>query len=777
MLHSFLATVLQRIGDGASDESFLSFVRLYVFDKCSDWARGSLGDIVADLLQSTESLGNPHVDLEQEKYRRTKFDASIRVLTNAVTSAKALQSLPSGLKVALALIKINITKNEEEALSLTKRMMIERFVVPLVSLPTEFSVLPESFSSATDAGKANVIAMAKTIQQAARSEKVWDRFAESLWELATPQEIENALQKKHSFDATSDVDLACFLATVSQSIPSAEEQLRNSEIAAKILSTADEWKRRNAVRDLVIRLRNTTTRLDSEILGLEKILNGKPKKDLHEAVVSLKEKLEGLRTLYVLASKNLNKRAHPSQWGSAGGCLSDVLKTFTATYGEAYLSLRFVLKQTLPMLSNRMMAEETKLSEIFDSFEQQNGRDLIELMVRELNGAASIVQALRQVAPRAPHPDYAACRAALKELEDAQELVERGEIESLLRSYKFQKFTIAGWKEMPKMLLGESDGIASTFRTHLLAGIVSHVDPKISNKPIRYFGHLFSDFFVVLSQIEMPTVGAGVGSPRTIMASSSPRSRSGSTTKPRITSKEKKRVLRRMASESTMAQLHIKDSAQQQQQQQQKLMFRIERVYPFAQKRVELQRMNRGFAIGEFEFTVEGPRETLVKWYDALRKCEITDLVDSSVAALDATFKAGSAVADDNSGGVEDGDLAAMIDQFCLYDTAVVRDRNVEDEDNKKMDKVLQYVDNANGFSRNSSAVDALKELFIPPEGVVVPQQQQQQPPQQISSPKRRAEEDETKELATMLKSSQYTLRLLRQTATLRTSLRDSSAE
>jgi hypothetical protein len=130
---------------------------------------------------------------------------------------------------------------------------------------------------------------------------------------------------------------------------------------------------------------------------------------VHEAVVDLKEKLEALHTFYLLASKILNKRAHPTQWQLNEGRVSDVLKNFDS-FTESFVALRFSLKTALPLIGNKMMEEEVKLADCLTSFEEKNGKDLIELIVRELAEAEVLTKGLVESIPSTQkHVDYEDC--------------------------------------------------------------------------------------------------------------------------------------------------------------------------------------------------------------------------------------------------------------------------------------------------------------------------------------------------------------------------------
>lgn len=94
--------------------------------------------------------------------------------------------------------------------------------------------------------------------------------------------------------------------------------------------------------------------------------------------------------------------------------------------------------------------EDDKLAEQLAAAERAAGRDQVEQLVKSLGWFGELAAALAQCRPRQPGRDPAFA-GALTALENELERVERGEIESLLRCYKFQKYAVSGWKLMPKV--------------------------------------------------------------------------------------------------------------------------------------------------------------------------------------------------------------------------------------------------------------------------------------------------------------------------------------
>lgn len=363
-------------------------------------------------------------------------------------------------------------------------------------------------------------------------------------------------------------------------------------------------------------------------------------------------------------------------------------------------------------------------------------------------------------------------------MQTQSQLIDRIEIESLLRCYKFQKYTIAGWKEVPKAILGGSSGIASTFRTHLLAGLILY-SPSVTTRPQRYLAHLFSDLLVLLSQIV--EAGDGSNSPgRTAPAGTEEDAAAGrvmtrrrnSLAPPRIL-REKKRVLQRNASEATMslASKAVKKKG---------MMFRIEKVFPFTKAKVELQLANCGFAVDGQELTVDGNREVLFRWYAALRKCEIGELID--VDARRTPTPEPTALGSSGGGGGSDVDdeYTAMLDEFGAYDTAVIRDNNDDGSASDESKFLAQKVFKAGGEVPKSQGTASIKmrNMFVPPPDVIPlrirprtgsvmreGEEESEQQPQQMPKSKSGSSEplvDSVEDLAKMLASAQYTLRLLR---------------
>ncbi len=421
-----------------------------------------------------------------------------------------------------------------------------------------------------------------------------------------------------------------------------------------------------------------------------------------------------------------------------------------SSLGTVYAEVRFALKAAVPILANAQL-DEDKLAELLAVLERSNGRDLVEQLVKGLGGAAELVSGLHLCKPSADHSDAAAFGTSIAALERELELVERGEIESLLRCYKFQKYAVSGWKLMPKSLTGGSRGICSVLRRHLIAGLVLHGVPK----PARFFAQLFSDCLVLLSQIELTAPESGDLSPR-----SSPRVqrvRSGSLAN-RVSGKEKKRVLMRMGSETTMQLLQQRKLISPRQTSKAPVLFRIEKVITLGDIVVELQLLNKGFSVDGFEFTVEGGRELLLRWFEALRSCECGKLIDTATTAADA-MRSSSAIASSEDSPADE-DLARMMDEFEVYSggSMVVRGGSmvVRTEQDDGMVHVLDQIDKGTAAqtSENQATITNLMALFVPPSNIQ-PVQEKKQPDEQ--------EEEEAASLARMLKSSKFTLRLLRE--------------
>jgi hypothetical protein len=279
---------------------------------------------------------------------------------------------------------------------------------------------------------------------------------------------------------------------------------------------------------------------------------------------------------------------------------------------------------------------------------------------------------------------------------------------------------------------------------------------------------------VLLSQIELPDEMKG-----------SPRLRSGSLSG-RVSSKERRKVLSRMASENTM-QLAKKSARPP-------LLFRIEKVMELKDMPVELQLLNKGFSVDWFEFTVEGGREMLLKvptkeqklfcvdlvktqWFDALRSCGCGKLVDTALSAETARGGSSSSSSSSSSSAPEestDEDLARMMDEFAIFSggsmvkkgkgrnkTCSQLDKVVRDGDDggdAQMSSVLNQMNNSEKNS-NASKSDLLA-LFQPPPNIV-PIKIRMRTGSVIEGGE---EEEEASELANMLASSKWTLRALRET-------------
>lgn len=67
-----------------------------------------------------------------------------------------------------------------------------------------------------------------------------------------------------------------------------------------------------------------------------------------------------------------------------------------------------------------------------------------------------------------------------------------------------------------------------------------------------------------------------------------------------------------------------------------------------------------------------------------------------------------------------DDDMALMLEEFCIYDTAVVRSSDaVSDSDALAMSKVMESVDVGESASFIGASGEALRKLFEPPPDVV----------------------------------------------------------
>jgi hypothetical protein len=338
---------------------------------------------------------------------------------------------------------------------------------------------------------------------------------------------------------------------------------------------------------------------------------------------------------------------------------------------------------------------------------------------------------------------------------------------------------------MPKVLVGGTAGLCSAFRRHLIAGLVLHGQP-----PVRFFGHLFSDCLVLLSQLELPGVGAlaasagssGAGSgdeelgdglilsPGRTNSPRSARANSATSKLPRISGRERKRVLQRMTSDQTLAQLNAASRGKRH------LLFRIEKVIPLEKITVELQLLNRGFSVDGYEFSVEGGRNNLLRWYDAFRLVDVCNLVDTSAGKMPLAREDPSQADLDNA---DDELLALMESEFCIYDTSVVRTSSNDDQDEQTMADLLRHVDENEekaGHNGNASSggAEALRSLFLPPPEDVSLSAGKATPDtprrgrlgsSSLIAPLAEGEiADDASDLARMLRSTQYTLRILRET-------------
>ncbi len=332
---------------------------------------------------------------------------------------------------------------------------------------------------------------------------------------------------------------------------------------------------------------------------------------------------------------------------------------------------------------------------------------------------------------------------------------------------------MSGWKQVPRAAQGGGAGLCSVFRQHRAAGLVLHGSPK----PARFFAHLFSDLLVLLSQLQLapdPDASASprLGSPRALRSSSLAGGASSLVFScwsrdspplppvPKVGSKERRRVLHRMASEATLAKAAAAGTAGRA-----PLLFRIEKVFLLAGVTVELQLLNRGFAVDGFEFTVEGPRENLLRWFSALRGCDVGQLVDTAAAAALAApppSAGGSAAAEE--GSAEEEDLLRMMEEFSVFSgggSMVVRESAGGEGEGEGVARQVLAASAAPPAAAAAAPAASLMDLFRPPPDVV-PVRIRRRTGSVLAGPE--AEEEEAAELAALLRGAKWTLRLLRAT-------------
>ncbi len=346
-------------------------VRLYLFQQGTDYCRLVLGDVVRSLATSGEELSTVQLaDVEADQIRRTRLDNAVKAAVGAICLPQSVAALPRGIRALAALLG-----SSAEA----KKLLVERLILPVVSAAVEFELLSEEEAKqVTPQGRSNLATVARMLLLASRgtSHPALDRFAEEAiagdWSAETNKEVrwENAGLDK----LFSDVDMSFFVATVANCCVEARDELvamgavRDERLFAEydeavvraLPEVSREWSRRNAVKELVAASQNAAARADCMIAGLETVVAARTKKDLHELFVQLREKLEALRTFLLLSAKQLNKRAHPTQWQLHGGAMSDLLKVFASFY-EPFVNLRFALKAAIPLIANRMLEDELKV--------------------------------------------------------------------------------------------------------------------------------------------------------------------------------------------------------------------------------------------------------------------------------------------------------------------------------------------------------------------------------------------------------------------------------
>lgn len=190
----------------------------------------------------------------------------------------------------------------------------------------------------------------------------------------------------HTFDHTSDVDLAYFVVTFCKHCLSAREFVQQQRAKGLAMSdermvqfdtvlsglrlVASEWQRRTQLKEFIQWTKATTATVDKVIQSVDRILALRTKKETHAAFTALNVALDGVRTFMLLTGKQCNKRMHPTQWQLHDGVVSDLLQPLERV-AEVYVALRFALKDALPTIANRV-EEDKALRATLVAFEEEN---------------------------------------------------------------------------------------------------------------------------------------------------------------------------------------------------------------------------------------------------------------------------------------------------------------------------------------------------------------------------------------------------------------------
>ncbi len=302
-------------------------IRLYVFQHGVDFCKTLFAEVLGPVAVSTEDLSSPiRDDAERDKVRAAKLDGLVKVFLAVLGSPKAVSSMPRGLRVLAFVV------GEAGGIGEVKRLLLERFFIPIMCAASEFGVVE---SGVTPQGRATLVAVARALQLLSRgTHDLLEKFAKDAMAGDWSTELSPALARMD----LEDTDISFFVATASACCERASARLRDScvqvsefqesqfekEVREPLCAAAREWERRNRVSKALAG--EIASQTDEMLSGLDALLAARLRKDVHECVANVKSKLEELRTFQLLGRTKLKKRAHPTQWHIHGGVLSDLLK-------------------------------------------------------------------------------------------------------------------------------------------------------------------------------------------------------------------------------------------------------------------------------------------------------------------------------------------------------------------------------------------------------------------------------------------------------------------
>jgi hypothetical protein len=213
---------LQRAPVVLSDDSDVTncLIRLYMFQNGIEYCKAAFGDLVSTIASSTEELGMNVIrdDLEREKLRTTKLDNLERSFVNRMNHSVA--SMPRSLRALVFVV------GKQSGAAGVKRLMLERFFIPVISAAVEFGLV----DSSTSEGRVTLVSCARMLQLACRKENnaALDAFVAEV--VKGDYSKETCEEDQFRSLELEDTDMSFFVAAVAD-CEGAAEKLREEGVA------------------------------------------------------------------------------------------------------------------------------------------------------------------------------------------------------------------------------------------------------------------------------------------------------------------------------------------------------------------------------------------------------------------------------------------------------------------------------------------------------------------------------------------------------------------